>query len=412
MVNNMGDLTSQANFDRNYIENLLDGKAKSIHTHKVNPECNLSKEQRDTIRRFNDYLTAQQRMIGSRKSYLGVLKIFGLYVKKPFESVTKEDLLNYFRDMESRLKPRTLSTHVTVIKLFYRWLYNTEDYPELVRWLKQSRRNHLMRLPEHMLTREEIKKMVNACDNIRDQAIIMTLFESGCRVSELVGISMGDVEHDEYGIRLEVSGKTGDRKIRILDAIPYIERWLDVHPNKDDINAPLFIDLSKKSHGKRLYRDGIYQMLKEVAKRAGIKKNVTCHLLRHIRLTELAKVFTEQELKVFAGWSADSRMCKVYVHLSGEDIDRKFLERHGLSKENMKEKRVNELEPKKCYKCETINPSTAKYCEKCLTPLDIKEIMEMEEKREKLEEKFERVYPILKMLEENPEILKQLKGKT
>jgi len=62
-------------------------------------------------------------------------------------------------------------------------------------------------------------------------------------------------------------------------------------------------------------------MLKTAARKAGINKRVHPHLLRHTRATHLAKVLTEDQMRVYFGWSRTNHIPARYVHLSGKDVD-------------------------------------------------------------------------------------------
>ena len=71
-----------------------------------------------------------------------------------------------------------------------------------------------------MLSEEEIKKMIEACENPRDRALVASLYESGTRISELGNIKVKHVKFDHYGAVLMVDGKTGMRRVRIIFSSP------------------------------------------------------------------------------------------------------------------------------------------------------------------------------------------------
>ena len=90
---------------------------------------------------------------------------------------------------------------------------------------------------------------------------------------------------------------------------------LNHHPYKDNPEVALWTTIRNPKSSLTLETSGADKLLKKYAQRAGIKKRVYCHLLRHSRLTSLAKQFSESELKVIAGWSGDSQQPKTYIHL-------------------------------------------------------------------------------------------------
>ena len=106
-------------------------------------------------------------------------------------------------------------------------------------------------------------------------------------------------------------------------------------------------------------------------------------MCRHSRLTFLAGRLTEYQLKVYAGWTPDSNMASVYVHISGRDIDKAILGLYGLAPKD----RAEEEKPVKCPRCGAINPKGAKFCYKCGLALDVSIVEKMRE-WEKIRDKF------------------------
>jgi site-specific recombinase XerD len=255
------------------------------------------------------------------------------------------------------------------IKKFYKWLEGDgEVCPKKARWIKTSKRNMNSIRPEDMLTQEEVKAMIDSAFEIRDKCIISLLYESGCRIGELMSLKIkcvrfgGDLSH------IYVSGKTGDRPIAIVNSVPYLSTWMDNHPNKADINSPLFVSTRPRSLGKPLQYSYISNMLRDTAKKTGLSKKVNPHNFRHSRASHLATKFKLFELNKYFGWSKGSDMAGTYVHLSGSDIDDAVRELHGKTREAPGESE-KPLAPRICPRCEKTNESTASYCLKCSLPL-------------------------------------------
>jgi len=320
---------------------------------------------RDAVRRFDEENKASGLVISSRLNYLRALSLLASHVNKPFKEMKKEDIVSWVSGLE--LAPSTINLYKALSKRFFQWLYGCEkrEYPDVVKWIttKRGKRNTI-----EVLTLDEVKRMTETATNQRDRALIMLAYESGCRADEILKIKIRDVKMDKYGAVCMVNGKTGGRRIRLIDAVPDMQLWIGMHPEKDNPDAPLWI-AQRKGYDLRYVQ--FYTILTQAGKKAGIKKRVYPHLLRHSRLTELATKLTDSELKVFAGWQGDSRMPGVYIHLSGADIDKKILGIHGLVEEKEKvEERP--LTPRMCPRCETKNPATAKFCSTCSAVLDLK----------------------------------------
>jgi hypothetical protein len=199
----------------------------------------------------------------------------------------------------------------------------------------------------------------------------MVLWDSAARKGELLNINIGHIQLDKYGATVIVDGKTGKRRIRLIDSVPDLQLWLNIHPLRDDPNAPLLVtDRKYNGNYRRLSEQTVNNILNSLSDKVEIKKNVYPHAFRHGRLTYLAKEgFNEMELRIFAGWTKESGMPATYLHLSGADIEKKILQKNGIIEDDTKE-REERLKPIDCPRCKTRNPVGAKYCMTCSLVLD------------------------------------------
>ena len=247
--------------------------------------------------------------------------------------------------------------------------------------------NHTRKLPirpEDVITKEDVAHLVKHCTNYRNEAIVVTLYESAARVGEFVKMNIGHLKFDDKGIVLIVEGKTGQRRIRLVESVPYIQKWLENHPLKDNKEAPLWCSLY--SPYERIQEQTVYVFLKGLKKRKKFEKHLNPHAFRHSRLTELSKYLSDSKLKVFAGWAASSRMCGVYVHLSGSDLENDLLRIAGVETKEQKME-VSPLKVKLCTRCQAKNAGTNEFCHRCGYPFNkellVKETLETQELKEK-----------------------------
>jgi hypothetical protein len=233
---------------------------------------------------------------------------------------------------------------------------------------------------EDLPTDDDVQKLLNVCaDSPRDKAMIAVHEEAGTRIGELLTLQIKHVILDEYGANLLVDGKTGARKIRIVLSVPYLTKWINVHPMKDDLEAPLFVFISKvNSFGKPVTYAGFNNILRKRVKQAGITKRIHSHLFRHKEITEMASELTEAESRMRHGWTKSSPMPARYTHLNQEDLDNKILKMKGVKKEEERE----ELELRECVYCKIKHAIDAKYCEICSRPLDVIGAIRMEKEQE------------------------------
>ncbi|MGC9209215.1 MAG: tyrosine-type recombinase/integrase [Nitrososphaeria archaeon] len=245
-----------------------------------------------------------------------------------------------------------------------------------------------MKVPE-VLTEDEVQAMIDKAPKLRDKAFIAVLYEGGFRIGEILPATLGDLQFDENGARLRVHGKTGGRTVRLITSAPLLARWVDEHPYKDNPEAPIWISLTKNFQKKLqpMKYHYVTQMLKETAKKAGIKKRIYPHIFRHSAATRDARYLTESELKLKYGWAGGSNMAEVYVHLSGADLDNKLLAIYaGRPVETIRPK----FAPIICPKCGQENTPGQRYCGRCGTPLSAQELVrgtvEIEELKKEISE--------------------------
>jgi integrase/recombinase XerD len=182
----------------------------------------------------------------------------------------------------------------------------------------------IRKLPD-TLSFEEIETLIAALDlskpeGQRNKAIIETLYSCGLRVSELVNLKISNLHIDVGYIR--VTGK-GDKERLIpigKDAVKYIGIYKKNIRNK--INIKLgeedFLFLNKR--GSRLSRIMIFLILKELAKKAGITKNISPHTFRHSFATHLVEGGADlRAVQEMLGHESITTT-EIYTHL-----DREFL---------------------------------------------------------------------------------------
>lgn len=204
-----------------------------------------------------------------------------------------KDIINQFiYEVAKTLNPRSQSRLISGLRNFFDYLifedYRKDNPTDLVEMPKIGRK-----LPD-TLSNEEINKILEVIDlshpqGERNKTIIETIYSCGLRVSEVINIQLSDLFFTEGFIR--VLGK-GD-KFRFVPIHYTTQKLINsyiynfrnhIQPKKEDKDT-LFLN----RRGKRLTRQMIYMTLKEFTQKAGIKKKIGPHTLRHSFATELLK---------------------------------------------------------------------------------------------------------------------------
>ena len=377
---------------------------------------NISATNKKTILEFYKSISADNLSKARVIYYLNRLSMIATWLKIDFEKATKstiEEVMIKINRMD--YTEWTKKDYRVTLKKFYRWLRKCTDkgvYPQEVSWINTNVKTDKQDLPNNLPNEDDLKKMIEVAEHPRDKALISSLYESGCRVGEIASLKIGDINFDEYGAFMVVKGKTGSRRIRLVFSSPILASWINVHPEKNNSHAPLWVvvgttkNIQKNNSGKKYHNNWSYElkygaiasMIKRIAEKAGIKKKVNPHAWRHARATFLANKLTEQQLKHLFGWQQSSKMAATYVHLSGRDVDDALLAVYGMKKLDDKGQK-SELAPVDCPRCKEVNEYSNIFCKRCGWVLDKNAAIKLEEKKKEADE-------ILDSLTKDPDSLK------
>ena len=381
----------------------------------------ITKKNSDLIKKYISRLQA----IGHRKgpysnkrlkkiiySLISMSKMMG---NINFDKASQEEIESLVGVIRRKYKGDTPRDYIVMLRMFIRYLYDPQgkkynfyEYPDIVKNISTGKRYHTEIKRSDIYTRDEIKKLINATNNPRDRCFVSVLYESACRIGEVIGdsnhtgILIKHITFDEYGSLIDVDGKTGLRTLRIITASPTIANWINIHPDKENPNAPLFCRIYKRK-GDRISYEYWNKTLKRLAKKAKIHKRMNPHNFRHTRLTHLAEEgLNEAQLCAFAGWEQGSRQASVYIHLAALDLDDKLLSMQGIKKK----KSVGEdYKINVCPRCNHVNDPAAKYCIKCNQGLSdelVKDYMEKKQTQTQIVDKLSRkmdIYDTIHRLE-------------
>lgn len=167
--------------------------------------------------------------------YMDVLLKFNEIVKKDFKKMNRDNINKFATWLEEKhdYKELTKMTYRQMIRRFFRWM-NDEETPKFLKHFKADLKNRKTKLPEDILTPEEVEKLIKAIKNPRDKAMVSLLYEAGLRIGELWTLKIKSVIYDKNGVIIIVrKGKTGMRRIRVLRCVPYLSIWTKLHPKAD-----------------------------------------------------------------------------------------------------------------------------------------------------------------------------------
>lgn len=290
----------------------------------------------------------------------------------PYRSNTVADLYQAVHVIKSAtsqrgrpFKQNTIRDHIIFLKRIYLWMIENgySNIPvKKVEKIRAPPEDHNTKLPEHLLSLQEIETMIRACRSSRDRAIIALLYESGCRIGELARLTWERVRFDRYGVVLTVDDTkcSTQRYVRLVLARPYLAAWQADYPFEPVGSALVFLS----SHHRILKHGTAMKLLNTTARRAGLNKHITPHIFRHSRITHLiAEGMNESVIKLMMWGNINTKMFATYAHLTGKEIDQEVLRNYGIVPEDGETERP--LEAIQCPHCITVNPPGSKYCLRC-----------------------------------------------
>ena len=246
-----------------------------------------------TTRKYLQYVTAFARHFGKSPDQLGPneLRSYQAYLLQ-----------------ERKVTPGTAVNCVAALRFFFIKTLKRHQFREFLPYPKDRRR-----LPT-VLSREEVSALINAAGTLFRRTLLMTLYGTGMRRSELAHLKVGDIDSQRMIIRV-VAGKGGkDRDLplspTLLEALREYWRWrkpkLYLFPTRTR-GLPVEEPISDKT---------VWIACSEAARRAGINKRVTPHTLRHSWATHLLEAGTDlRTIQVLLG-HGDLKTTAQYLHLS------------------------------------------------------------------------------------------------
>lgn len=344
------------------------------------------------LHQFLKHCTAQGLSDGRILSLRNNLNWYIKHTRKPFNKLNQGDIEDLMCQLEKAgYSEWTKYTRKAVLLRFMRWL-KKKKHPKEVEGVKLHQPKDTL-IKSDLIAFEELNKIVKAAAGAHQwQALFMTTYDGNFRSGEVLSATLQDLTiHQRYMDLSYRRSKTWVGTKTLTISTPYLTEWLEHHPHRDNPKAPLFMTYDKRYHRWVPITGNTYRAaLKRHAHKAGVKRKVWPHLLRHSRTTQLLD--SKVPLRIVeksGGWKPGSRAFRRYDHLSNRDYKDEMLVQGGVRKDTVEGKRVQVRE---CLVCGVVNPPGREKCKTCKQPLDLEESGEKERKAlEKMREIEERV---------------------
>ena len=293
----------------------------------------------DSINEYLDSLIAEIHLSkNTQLAYANDLKKYEKYLedKKIYkiEEIQKDDIFNFLKYLKKKgLKPQSIAHYLTSIKNYHKFLLQNE-YLEKDIAASIERPKLIKKLP-NVLTVEEVDKLLDI-DTItpfdyRNKCMLELLYGTGLRISELLSLTINDIDTINCTIRCIGKGNK-ERIVPINDyVIKALNSYLEVRPLllKNKTTKELFLN----SRGNKLSREGFFKELKKILLKKGLNPNVSPHTLRHSFATHLLEYGADLRVIQEMLGHSDVSTTRIYTHITNQKVSQDYEKYHPRNEE-------------------------------------------------------------------------------
>lgn len=266
----------------------------------------------EILKNYKELLVQKRYSDNTQKIYCNYFKDFSLNFKNELlEKLTISQINAYILNLiqSKNISISQQNQRINAIKFYYEKVLGREkQYYELHRPNKEHK------LPK-VLSKNEVKNILNSCNNIKHKCILMLIYSAGLRRSELLNLTIPDIDSERMVININGAKGMKDRISLLSDNLLKLlrEYYKEYKPKKY-----LFEGANKGKYSPT----SVANILKKAALKAGIHKNVTPHMLRHSFATHLLEQGTDlRYIQELLGHNS-SKTTEIYTHVSKRAIDK------------------------------------------------------------------------------------------
>ena len=253
----------------------------------------LTEINKEILKKYQTYLLTVKHLVdNSITSYCLDIDKYFEYLEnkknKTYKNITKEDLFSYLEYLDAKkYSVASVMRKLSAIKSFHHFLYKTEKISNITENIESPR--FYKKIP-NILSIEEMEQLLDiplrTPFDYRNKAMLELMYATGLRVSELVNLTITNIDLDEKIVRVFGKGNK-ERIVPIGDiALKYLNIYFVQY--RDSLkNKRLCDKLFLNNHGTGMTRQGFFKILKQIAEQTQLNKNITPHMLRHSFATHL-----------------------------------------------------------------------------------------------------------------------------
>src|SRR5689334_1233338 len=244
------------------------------------------------------------------RTYIDAIRRFAAHFHRSPDQLGPLEIREYQLHLYQRkLDPRTIRVQTAALRFFYRKVLHQHLSADDLPLPKLLRRQ----IPI-VLSPDEVTRMIDATPNLRHRTILMTLYSTGARRSELCHLRPEDIDKERMVVRIR-QGKGGkDREVPLSPKL--LEQLRTYYRSVKQKNGWMFPSLQSRRPNQPITAKAVWHACREATRRAGITKPVHPHTLRHSFATHLFDNGAELPVIQTLLGHADPRDTMIYLHLA------------------------------------------------------------------------------------------------
>jgi len=271
----------------------------------------LTPEHQQKLVEYERFLRSKRFAESTIKSYIAAIQIFLAYYKeRPLTEITNQDVIAFNNDyiLAKRLSGSFQNQMVNSIKKFFLIVANKRIDLEAI-----HRPRREQKLP-HVISKEEVKKILEAPRNIKHRAMLSLIYACGLRRSELLNLKPKHIDSNRKLLIIEQSKGNKDRMAPLSDKIiELLREYYKAYRPKEWM-------FEGQVAGNPYSAKSLENVLKQSLVKARITKPVTLHWLRHSFATHLLENGTDlRYIQVILGHKS-SKTTEIYTHVSTNNL--------------------------------------------------------------------------------------------
>ena len=252
---------------------------------------------------------------GTTRRYLRFVERFAQHFHKSPDKLGPDHLRSYQAYLLTELKlcPGSVENHVAALRFFFVRTLRRHEFREFLPYPKSPRK-----LP-NILGQEEVTRLINASSSLFQRTLLMVLYGTGMRRAEIARLKITHIDSQRMIIHV-VDGK--GHKDRDLPLSPTLLENLRVYWRQLKPRTYLFPSRLHRVHEQPITDKTVWLACTEAAKKAGIRKRVSPHLVRHAWATHLLEAGTAlRTIQLLLGHE-DLEVTARYLHLSAQHLQK------------------------------------------------------------------------------------------